>query len=1327
MAHQFSLAKNNFFNVDTEIGDQLPRFKHWIRFLNLYSRASHAFTAKPTLVDNALQQLWTSAVTFGSKTEPLGFRFTLAGKEFEVTEEIVNRVLGFTVKDDYDPEPTAAERLSFFEEIGCYPQNEQLKTGNIQKQFFHVEWNYFFEAITRCFRAREKDFHQIPIPMQTFGVALARELDINYGRIILSEIIGTMGSPESRDLNTTDVVCWFPRFLQMLMNDLIPKDDYATRQAFAGTPTSQLKGMGTKSLTTTENQDKHKGKPMGIPDTIQKWLTYDAGVTNMDEPSQVSSHAQNQSAHAEAFEEIPDEQSDAEQGNESGNFFLQHTSSASYVSDSMTQETASPQNLSQGESQISNSKSETSPMETEVRNPVNVVNVEVDEESDPGEQRFIRKKAKLVHAATSKPQLNPNVSHATTLPHESGSPLEYSPHRDYGEDDVPFEDPVTSKEHEVLRTSTVPSPVRTDAAKRIGSDVVQEHFVAPQPEIPTQETTGTDPITAYYSNPMSAGTAFHLGSIIEDIHECETGRVCERLGREGPSFSRPETERQILTEPVLERGHLSQTPSLNIQNLDTRMTSIEDQMKQFGQSMGQLGMNVGNNQRALDDYAARMASQASAFKDLTNKVNDLGHAGGVLGSTLNDRMGAVENSMYNMTVEISRMMFAVRSFVPPECFEPQQPPPDAGAGGASGAGASGSGHGGSFPQGRSGDQGDVQDNSPKGENVNETRQQAVLIEEIEEPADLVKETEVEPAVDEEAQRRKGKAKVVEQPEPFIDMSHQESDSDSDKEDVPLAHGIQRSLKEQGGGASMSFGMPEEIPVDKETLEAQQLALELAQFNKLKMMQDRAAFLEKKVELQEKQYDHELARLADPQVDLDKRRIGRKWEEARKILMGPCAKGVQNKEADDLFYNLNLQNPMPADYINALKSFIAKVRVGYNAALKEWQVVLSLVEGGPSSFLYVDDQFMTRRSASELYLLATKVQYSQSENLSILYRDQLMQLAEDKGPEFSAHPNVVRMVVDGRMKRVSLEEDDLMEFSVESLKAVCRQMMSKGFASDVKDKSVKTIEGVIFKKSNEMWKCDIIAPNPLDDVKVEPELMVKQWNILQAMKTVDEALTLPSGEVEQGEIREKVGVPGEESVYWIHSYDNDTADALVFTDADQTQTLLHMSRTWLLQTHDAAFLEKVLYVFKWGEEEVKYLEEKQRLVSYLTEVVVQKKQMERDEASVNDTNRVKGYPKMIYCQCKADKSHWKSELIMKKFDDIPKIRTIQEVNKLRRFFRQPYPEPRNPLEMEAVSLLNARWEQLRDPVYKKEQRLKEKRRKQEEEKRQAAEFRKRKRN
>ncbi|KAK1389921.1 hypothetical protein POM88_018099 [Heracleum sosnowskyi] len=822
MAHQFSLAKNNFYNVDTEIGDQLPRFKSWIRFLNLYSRASHAFTAKPTLVHDALQQLWTSAVTFGSKTDPFGFRFTLAGKEFEVTEEIVNRVLGFPIKDVYDPEPTAAERLSFYEEIGCYPPNEQRITGNIQKQFFHVEWNYFFEAITRCFRAKEKDFHQIPIPMQIFGVALARELDINYGRIVLSEIVAAMRSPQSRDLNTTDVVCWFPRFLQLLINALIPKDDYATRQAFAGTPTSPPKGMGTKSLSTIENQDKHKGKSMGIPDNIQMWLTYDAGVTNMAEPSQVSSHAQNQSAHAEAFEEIPDEQSDAEQRNESGNFSLQHTPSASYVSDSMTQETASPQDLSQGESQISDSKTETftsssSPIVGNVEKPAHV-DVGNDEESDPEEQHLIRKKAKLVHAATSKPQSNPSVSHATTPPHESGSPHEQSAHRDFGEDYVPLEDNVTSKVHEVLRTSAVPSPVRTDAAKMIGSDVVQEHFVASRPEIPTQETTETDPITAnYFSYPMSAGTASYLGSIIEGIHECETGRVCERLGREGPSFLRPETEHQILTEPVLERGHLSQTPSLNIQNLDTRMTAIENQMKQFGQSMGQLGMNVGNNQRALDDYAARMESQATAFDDLTNKVNDLGHAGGVLGSTLDARMGAMENSMHNMTLEIGRMMFAVRSFVPPECFEEQQPPPDAGAGGASGAGASGSGHGGSFAEGRSGEQGGVQDNSPKGESVKETRQQAVHIEEIEEHADLVKEIEIEPAVDEEALRRKGKAKVVEQDEPFIDMSHQESDSDM--EDVPLAHGIKRSLEDQGGGASMFFGMPEEFLVDEETLEA----------------------------------------------------------------------------------------------------------------------------------------------------------------------------------------------------------------------------------------------------------------------------------------------------------------------------------------------------------------------------------------------------------------------------------------------------------------------------------------------------------------------------
>ena len=120
-------------------------------------------------------------------------------------------------------------------------------------------------------------------------------------------------------------------------------------------------------------------------------------------------------------------------------------------------------------------------------------------------------------------------------------------------------------------------------------------------------------------------------------------------------------------------------------------------------------------------------------------------------------------------------------------------------------------------------------------------------------------------------------------------------------------------------------------------------------------------------------------------------------------------------------------------------------------------------------------------------------------------------------------------------------------------------------------------------------------------------------------------------------------------------------------------------------------------------------------------------MELDAASVLNTNRVKGYPKMIYFQFKADKTHWKSQLIMKNFEDIPKIRTTQEVNKLRRLFRHPYPEPKNALEMEAVSLLNARWAQLHDPAYKREQQQKERRRKIREEKRLAAEARKGRRN
>ena len=1057
MVHQFSLAKNNFYNIPTEIGDQLPRFKFWVRFLNLYSKASFAMTVRPPLVHDALQQLWTSAVPYGSKSTPYGFKFTIEGQEFEVTESVFNRVLGFAVRDTYDPEPTVAERLKFFEEIGCYPITGQISSAHIQKQYFHVEWNYFFEAITRCFRARERDYHQIPIPMQIFAVSLALERDINYGRIILAKIVGTMGSAESRDIASHDVLCWYPRFMQMVINHLVPS---SIRQTFARSITSASLGMGTKSLTTIANQDKHHGKPMTIPENFRAWMVYDAGVTSKAGTTQVSSHAQNPSAHNAAFEGIPEEHvseeqgsahspsrstaaqrhiPSAEQGSDEGNLSLHTTDTSSSSSDSEAQDSAIPQDLTQGESHISTSDSDSSSLSPllGVKRPAPLDLGEGSDESDPEVQPLVRKRPKISHAATSSAQSHPRVSSTPTPLHVSGSPRAPSTLRESGEDFVPAEEPVASVRPEVLFASPVPSPVRSDAAERIGSP---EHSAASQPEIQAQEITEFDPLTATNAlNQVSAGTAFSLRDIIQDIHECETGRVCESLGREGSSSLRPESERQTQTERSLERGHLDQTQSLE---LNARMSAIENQMKHFGQSMGQLGMNVGDNKRALDDYAARMSSQSAALTEMSNKVNDLGHAGGVLGSTLYERMGAVESVMHTMATEVSRLMYAFRHLVPPECYDDTfyQPPPDdgdgdaGGAGGAGGAGTGPSGLGGSHAAGGSGTGGDIQDNSPKGEREGETREQPIAIDEEElalgkaieaSLADLEKQAspkkvvdeagssrveESEPVADEEAQRkRKGKAVVVEHEEPFTDFGSRQEDvhveSDSE-EDVPLAQAIKRSLLEQGGGAGVSTGEAEEIPVDEETLKAQQLALEQAQFFKMKMLQDKAAFFEKQTELKEKQYDHELARLADPQIDLDKRRIGQKWDEARKILMGTCTKGVNNKETDDLFYNLNLQNPLTVNYINALKAMISRVRVGYNAMIKEWQVILSLVDGAPMSFMYVDDQFMSRRSASELFLLATKIQYSQAEELSILYRDQLMQLKEDKGPEFSANPDIV---------------------------------------------------------------------------------------------------------------------------------------------------------------------------------------------------------------------------------------------------------------------------------------------------------------------------------
>ena len=91
------------------------------------------------------------------------------------------------------------------------------------------------------------------------------------------------------------------------------------------------------------------------------------------------------------------------------------------------------------------------------------------------------------------------------------------------------------------------------------------------------------------------------------------------------------------------------------------------------------------------------------------------------------------------------------------------------------------------------------------------------------------------------------------------------------------------------------------------------------------------------------------------------------------------------------------------------------------------------------------------------------------------------------------------------------------------------------------------------------------------------------------------------------------------------------------------------------------------------------------VKYLFHATSQKMRLELQYESHFDTNRVLTHPKRIF-----HKRHKKKSLYIT-FDDISKLDTLAKCRKFIKIFADP--EPRNPLEEEALALLKRRYDQI----------------------------------
>lgn len=222
MAGNFVITRSNFTSIQDPDTISDIQFRAWARFLNEHSLIRYALTTEVELNFDALRDLyWTSVDSSNSVRE--SFTFTALDREFVVTEHDVNRILRFPV-DNLVPDPSSDEISEFFHFILC--QQEDFTHGKLYKVNLTRHWNFFFHTLLCVFQPRLRGFNSITEPIRRIGFAVAHNRKINYGKILIRLMINKM--TKSRDMNILEskVECYYPRFLQLILNDLLSGEQH---------------------------------------------------------------------------------------------------------------------------------------------------------------------------------------------------------------------------------------------------------------------------------------------------------------------------------------------------------------------------------------------------------------------------------------------------------------------------------------------------------------------------------------------------------------------------------------------------------------------------------------------------------------------------------------------------------------------------------------------------------------------------------------------------------------------------------------------------------------------------------------------------------------------------------------------------------------------------------------------------------------------------------------------------------------------------------------------------------------------------------------------
>ncbi|KAK1360967.1 hypothetical protein POM88_045441 [Heracleum sosnowskyi] len=263
MAGEFIVTKTNHVSFQNLQSITNLQFRAWAEFLNTRSLVAYSLSTPVVLCIDQLTALYTSA-TDTSENNVRSFSFVVpGGRTIRVTEHDFNRILHFPT-ENLVLDPTTEEIHVFFTLIRI--QQPNFFVGEFLKHYLPKAWNFFFHTLIHVFTAKLTNLHGIPLFLQNIGFAIANNRHINIGRLLIDQVILCMGPLDERTSITDDVLCFYPRFLQLILNDILTDDE---RETFAEEETMECMKMKSNAITSLIRKNNYLP---GVPTVLTDYL-----------------------------------------------------------------------------------------------------------------------------------------------------------------------------------------------------------------------------------------------------------------------------------------------------------------------------------------------------------------------------------------------------------------------------------------------------------------------------------------------------------------------------------------------------------------------------------------------------------------------------------------------------------------------------------------------------------------------------------------------------------------------------------------------------------------------------------------------------------------------------------------------------------------------------------------------------------------------------------------------------------------------------------------------------------------------------------------------